>query len=298
AAAVSATARDAGPTGLTLLGGLATIMWDKYGSLGPGTQAMDGTGYGQHGAAVLQRRSRTPRNPANTAAPGRCRTDKPSRRMMLERAKQLLQPSARSAVPPFMVMDVMAAAARLEARGRRIIHMEVGQPAAAAPATAIAAARTALSSGRLGYTEALGIASLRRRIARSYAEWHGLDVDPARIVVTTGSSGGFILAFLAAFEAGDRVATALPGYPPYRHILTALGCEPVGIETTAETRWALTGEALMARHRLSPLKGVVVGSPANPSGTMTTAPALAELIRCAEDAGIIVISDEIYHGLD
>ena len=190
---------------------------------------------------------------------------------MLERAKQLLQPSARSAVPPFMVMDVMAAAARLEAQGRQIIHMEVGQPAAGAPATAIAAARTALSSGRLGYTEALGIASLRRRIARAYAEWHGLDVDPARIVVTTGSSGGFVLAFLAAFEAGDRVAMALPGYPPYRHILTALGCEPVGIETDASTRWSMTGEALIARHRLSPLKGVVVGSPANPSGTMMTA---------------------------
>jgi aspartate/methionine/tyrosine aminotransferase len=197
-----------------------------------------------------------------------------------------------------MVMDVMAAAARLEAQGRRIIHMEVGQPAAGAPATAIAAARTALSSGRLGYTEALGIASLRRRIARACAEWHGLDVDPARIVVTTGSSGGFILAFLAAFEAGDRVAMALPGYPPYRHILTALGCEPVGIETDASTRWSMTGEALIARHHLSPLRGVVVGSPANPSGTMMTASALAELIRCAEDAGIIVISDEIYHGLD
>ncbi len=217
---------------------------------------------------------------------------------MLERAKQLLQPSARSAVPPFMVMDVMAAAARLEAQGRRIIHMEVGQPAAGAPATAIAAVRAALSSGRLGYTEALGIPSLRRRIARAYAEWHGLDVEPARIVVTTGSSGGFILAFLAAFEAGDRVAMALPGYPPYRHILTALGCEPVGIEIDASTRWSMTGEALIARHRLSPLKGVVVGSPANPSGTMMTASALAELIRCAEDAGIIVISDEIYHGLD
>jgi len=217
---------------------------------------------------------------------------------MLERAKLFLQPSARSAVPPFMVMDVMAAAARLEAQGRRIIHMEVGQPAAGAPATAIAAARVALSSGRLGYTEALGVTSLRRRIARAYAEWHGLDVDPARIVVTTGSSAGFILAFLAAFEAGDRVAMALPGYPPYRHILTALGCEPVGIETDASTRWSMTGEALIARHRASPLKGVVVGSPANPSGTMMSASALAELIRCAEDAGIIVISDEIYHGLD
>jgi aspartate/methionine/tyrosine aminotransferase len=217
---------------------------------------------------------------------------------MLERAKHLLQPSGRSAVPPFMVMDVMTAAARLEAQGRKIIHMEVGQPAAGAPATAIAAARAALSSGPLGYTEALGIPSLRRRIARAYAEWHGLDVDPERVVVTTGSSGGFILAFLTAFEAGDRVAMAMPGYPPYRHILTALGCEPVGIETDAATRWSMTGESLLAQHRAKPLKGVVVGSPANPSGTMMTASALTELIRCAEDAGIVVISDEIYHGLD
>jgi len=216
---------------------------------------------------------------------------------MLERAKHLLQPSARSAVPPFMVMDVVAAAARLEAQGRRIIHMEVGQPAAGAPATAIEAARAALALP-LRYTETLGIASLRRRIARAYAQWHGLDIDPARIVVTTGSSAGFILAFLAAFEAGDRVAVALPGYPPYRHILSALGCEPVGIDTSAATRWAMSGEALIAQHRLNPLKGVVVGSPANPSGTMMSASALAELIRSAEDAGIVVISDEIYHGLD
>ncbi len=217
---------------------------------------------------------------------------------MLERAKRLLRPSARSDVPPFMVMDVMAAAARLEAQGRRIIHMEVGQPAVGAPATAIAAARAALTAGPLGYTETLGIPSLRRRIARAYAEWHDIDIDPSRIVVTTGSSAGFILAFLAAFEAGDRVAVALPGYPPYRHILTALGCEPVGIETSASTRWSITGEALLAQHRIAPLKGVVVASPANPSGTMMTASALRDLIRCAEDAGIIVISDEIYHGLD
>jgi aspartate/methionine/tyrosine aminotransferase len=218
--------------------------------------------------------------------------------MMLDRAKHLLQPSARSAVPPFMVMDVVAAAARLEAQGRRIIHMEVGQPAAGAPATAVAAARSALSTARLGYTETLGMASLRARIASAYGEWHGIAIDPARIVVTTGSSAGFILAFLAAFEAGDRVAMALPGYPPYRHILTALGCEPMGIETSAATRWSITGEALLTEHRRKPLQGVVVGSPANPSGTMMTAAALTELIRCAEDAGIVVISDEIYHGLD
>jgi aspartate/methionine/tyrosine aminotransferase len=217
---------------------------------------------------------------------------------MLDKAKRLLQPSARSAVPPFMAMDVMAAARRLEAQGKKIIHMELGQPAAGAPTTAIAAARAALGSGALGYTETLGIDALRRRIARAYADWHNLEIDPERVVVTTGSSAGFMLAFLATFAAGDRIAVALPGYPPYRHILTALGCEPVLIETSAQTRWSITGESLLAAHRDRPLKGVIVGSPANPTGTMMTAAALADLIRCAEDAGIAVISDEIYHGLD
>ena len=159
---------------------------------------------------------------------------------MLEKAKQLLKPSKRSDVPPFIVMDVMAAAARLEAQGAHVIHMEVGQPAAPAPATAIKAAQAALAHGRIGYTETLGIPSLRARIARHYQDAYGLALDPARVVVTTGSSGGFILAFLSLFEPGDRVALANPGYPPYRHILSALGCEPVLIDTSAQTRWALS----------------------------------------------------------
>jgi aspartate/methionine/tyrosine aminotransferase len=217
---------------------------------------------------------------------------------MLGRARNLLRPSERSNVPPFMVMDVVAAAARLEAQGRRIIHMEVGQPAAGAPVTAIAAARAALGGARLGYTETLGTETLRRRVALAYGEWHGIDLDPSRIVVTTGSSAGFILAFLAAFNAGDRVAIGVPGYPPYRHILAALGCEPVVIETGEATRWALTADALVASHRTKPLNGIIVASPANPSGTMMTVSAMTDLIRCAEDVGITVISDEIYHGLD
>jgi len=217
---------------------------------------------------------------------------------MLETAKQLFNASKRSDVPPFIVMDVMAAAARLEAKGAHVVHMEVGQPAAPAPHPARAAAAAALAHGRIGYTEALGLPSLRTRIARHYAETYNLALDPARVVVTTGSSGGFILAFLSLFEAGDRVALANPGYPPYRHILTALGCEPVLIETSAETRWVLSPEALMAAHRRKPLKGVVVASPANPTGTMMTADALATLIAAAEAEGIRVISDEIYHGLD
>lgn len=211
---------------------------------------------------------------------------------------QWLEPSRRSDVPPFMVMDVMAAAARIEAAGGRVIHMEVGQPAAGAPKTAIAAAHAALEAGRIDYTSALGIPRLRERISRHYRDTYGCDVSPDRIVVTTGSSGGFVLAFLSMFEPGDRVAVTVPGYPPYRHILTALGCEPVLIETTNETRHALTGEALLAAHRKAPLKGVLVGSPANPTGTMMSREALASLIAAAEDAGIRFISDEIYHGLD
>jgi aspartate/methionine/tyrosine aminotransferase len=214
------------------------------------------------------------------------------------RLGQWLEPSRRSDVPPFMVMDVMAAAARIEAAGGHVIHMEVGQPATGAPKTAIAAAHAALEAGRIDYTSALGIPSLRERIARHYRDAYGCDVSPERIVVTTGSSGGFILAFLSMFAPGDRVAVTVPGYPPYRHILTALGCEPVLIETTNDTRHALTGEALLAAHRKAPLKGVLVGSPANPTGTMMSREALAGLIAAAEDAGIRFISDEIYHGLD
>jgi aspartate/methionine/tyrosine aminotransferase len=216
---------------------------------------------------------------------------------ILKSAQELVAPSARSDVPPFIVMDVMAAAARLEAAGIHVVHMEVGQPAASAPATALAAARAALG-GRIAYTESLGIGALRARIARHYGERHGVDVDPERVIVTTGSSAGFMLAFLSLFEPGDRVGLANPGYPPYRHILKALGCEPVLIETSAATRWALDPEALLAAHRAGPLAGVLVASPANPTGTMMTGEALAALIGTAEGAGIRFISDEIYHGLD
>ena len=217
---------------------------------------------------------------------------------MLENAKRLLTGSARSDVPPFIVMDVMAAAARIEAKGGRVIHMEVGQPAASAPQTAIAAAKVALDSGPVGYTEALGIAPLRARIAKHYRESYGFDLDPERVIITTGSSGAFILAFLSMFEPGGRVALANPGYPPYRHILTALGCEPVLIETSAANRWAMTPEAVLAAHRKTPLAGLLVASPANPTGTMMEKAALAQLIAACEAEGIRVISDEIYHGLD
>src|SRR5215218_3025215 len=215
-----------------------------------------------------------------------------------ERAKGLMMASGRGDVPPFIVMDVMAAAARLEAAGKHVVHMEVGQPWAPAPKPAISAAQAALKGTRIDYTSALGVASLRSRIARHYREAYGCNVDAERIVVTTGSSGGFILAFLAMFEPGDRVAVTVPGYPPYRHILSALGCEPVLIETSSENRHALTGEALLAAHRKRPLNGVLVASPANPTGTMMSRAALTNVIGAAEGAGIRFISDEIYHGLD
>jgi len=215
-----------------------------------------------------------------------------------DRVADLLAASARSNVPPFMVMDVMSAAERIEAAGGHVIHMEVGQPAAPAPKVALAAARAALEGGRIDYTSALGIASLRERIARHYRDTYKCEVDAGRIIVTTGSSGAFILAFLAMFEPGDRVAVTVPGYPPYRHILSALGCEPVLIPTSGDTRHALSAEALLAAHRKAPLRGVLVGSPANPTGTMMSREALTGLIAAAEEAGIRFISDEIYHGLD
>jgi len=217
---------------------------------------------------------------------------------LTNRVEGLLSASRRSNVPPFMVMDVMAAAERIEAAGGHVIHMEVGQPAAPAPRPALEAAHRALDEGRIDYTSALGMPSLRERIARHYRDAYGCSVDAGRIVVTTGSSGAFILAFLAMFEPGDRVAVTVPGYPPYRHILTALGCEPVLIATSSETRHALTGEALLAAHHKAPLKGVLVGSPANPTGTMMSREALTQLIAAANGAGIRFISDEIYHGLD
>ena len=216
---------------------------------------------------------------------------------MLDAARRLMSPSARSDVPPFMVMDVIAAATRIEAAGGRVIHMEVCQPAAPAPRTAIMAAQAALN-GPLRYTESLGIRPLRERIARHYGEIYGVDVAADRVVVTTGSSAAFILAFLAMFEPGDRVAIASPGYPPYRHILAALGCEPVLIETSAQTRWSIDGAMLRAQHARTPLAGVLVASPANPTGTMMSPQALADLIATAEELGIRFISDEIYHGLD
>ncbi|MCA1241587.1 aminotransferase class I/II-fold pyridoxal phosphate-dependent enzyme [Stappia stellulata] len=207
------------------------------------------------------------------------------------------QPSRRSAVEPFLAMDVLARANALEAAGREILHMEVGQPGANAPARVIAAAQAALSGGRLGYTEARGLPVLRTAIAAHYRDTYGVDVPDGHILATTGSSAGFNLAFLAAFDPGDRIAITAPGYPAYRNILKALGIIPVEIEVGADTRWALTPELLEAAHREAPLKGVLVASPANPTGTMMTPDALKALVSACDDMGLWFLSDEIYHGL-
>ncbi|MEP2841541.1 aminotransferase class I/II-fold pyridoxal phosphate-dependent enzyme [Roseibium sp.] len=210
----------------------------------------------------------------------------------------LFQPSQRSNVAPFIAMDVMSEAARLEASGRKIVHMEVGQPCAPAPKPALAAAQKALAHGCLGYTEALGIRPMRDALSAHYRKIYGVDVPAERIMVTTGSSAGFNLAFLSAFDPGDRIVLTAPGYPAYRNILKALGLVPVEIEVGKDTRWCLTSAHLDEARKEGPVKGVLVASPANPTGTMMSAEALVDIVRYCDDEGIWFISDEIYHGLD
>ena len=209
----------------------------------------------------------------------------------------MFQPSRRSAVSPFLAMDVMSAAAVKERQGARVIHMEVGEPGAPAPMAARTAAQRVLEQGRVGYTEALGLPALRARIARHYADQYGYDLDPARVVVTTGSSGGFILCFLALFDVGARVAIAAPGYPAYRNILQALGLEAVDLPTSRATRYIVDADMIRRAHAERPLDGVLLMSPANPSGTMMTPEDLAAVAATCHDLGIRFISDEIYHGL-
>lgn len=200
-------------------------------------------------------------------------------------------------VSPFIVMDVMSQAAAIERRGGSVIHMEVGQPSAPTPAIIRAAVATALDHGRIGYTEALGTDSLRRRIARHYHETYGIKVPAERVVVTTGSSGGFLLAFLACFQPGDRIAITTPGYPAYRNILIALGLEPVAIEVGPETRFALTPELIARAHAQAPLAGVLTMSPGNPTGVVMAPEAIAAVTAECRRLGLWYISDEIYHGL-
>ncbi len=195
-------------------------------------------------------------------------------------------------------MDILAEANRMRSAGRDIVSMAVGQPADPAPLRVREAARRAIENGRIGYTDALGRADLRRAIATHYGEHYGIDVDPARIAVTTGSSAGFNLAFLAFFNPGDRVAITAPGYPPYRNILRVLGIETVEIALSDGEAPYLTAAALEAAHRETPLTGVLFASPANPTGAVIPADELEKIVVTARGLGIGVISDEIYHRLN
>lgn len=205
--------------------------------------------------------------------------------------------SQRSDVEPFHAMDVLAMANAMVADGKDIVSLCVGQPGAPAPDTALVAARTALETGKLGYTNAAGTTSFRNKIANHYSLQYGVEVSPERVFATTGSSAGFNLAFLAAFDAGDRIAIATPGYPAYRNIMRALSIEPIEIETDENTRWAMTADHIREAHAHSPLKGVLIASPGNPSGTMMQPEALKEIVDICDELGLWLISDEIYHGL-
>lgn len=211
----------------------------------------------------------------------------------------------RGLVPPFIVMDVLRAANERAAEGGDVLHLEVGQPGTGAPEPVLEAARRALSTSRLGYTDALGLEPLRRRIARHYGESYDLDVDWRRVVITTGSSGAFILTFLAAFEAGDRVAVGCPGYPAYRNILAALGVDVVPIAVGPATNFQPTAHHLNEAEQgragtqtlKGTLKGLIVASPANPTGTMLSKEALQALVDHCREQSLWLVSDEIYHGI-
>ena len=203
----------------------------------------------------------------------------------------------RSSVEPFIVMDVMGEANAREAKGEDIIHMEVGQPATPARRAARERAQAALANDRLGYTEALGLPSLRERIALYYGERYGVSVPPERVVVTAGSSAGFVLAFLALLAPGDALMLPSPGYPCYRHILKVLGARALLVATGQEARWMPT-EGDVERLAGEGVAGLLVASPNNPTGTMAVGGRLHELARACRRLGLWLVSDEIYHGLD
>jgi len=206
--------------------------------------------------------------------------------------------SSRGRVSPFIAMDVLAAANRREAEGRPVYHLELGQPSTPPPPPVNAAALAAIQSGSTGYTEGLGLPELRQRIARHYGERFGLDVDPRRVVVTTGSSGGFLLAFLAAFDAGDKVALPRPGYPAYRNILKALDLVPVDVPTGPQTQFHVTQERLEDCWReAGGFQGLLIASPNNPTGTVLGQGNIEQIAAFCRERQVQLISDEIYHGI-
>lgn len=205
--------------------------------------------------------------------------------------------SRRSHVPPFAVMEVLAEANRLRDAGASVLNLCAGEPSTGASDVVRRRAIELLEHGDLGYTESLGVPALRRAIAEHYDRWYGIEVDPGRVAVTTGSSGGFLLAFLAAFDVGDRVALARPGYPAYKNILRALGCEVVELDCGPETRYQPTVSQLMEAYYGGGLDGLVVASPANPTGTMILPAELDAVATWCADHDVRLVSDEIYHGI-
>lgn len=202
--------------------------------------------------------------------------------------------SSRSKIDSFIVMDVMEQARKEELLGRDIIHMEVGQPGTPAPSGAIRELTKKMNSESLGYTVALGIPELRKKISSLYKEWYGLDINPDRVIITSGSSGAFILAFTALFDTSDKVGIGAPGYPSYKQILRALDIEPVIIETNIENKFQISPKSINNQE----LNGILVASPANPTGSMLDSNQLTQLIKKCHDNSISFISDEIYHGIE
>ena len=201
--------------------------------------------------------------------------------------------SMRGNIDPFIVMDVMEKARKAEENGRKIIHLEVGQPSTAIPFEALRRTSHIMERDPLGYTVALGLPELRKKISGLYGRWYNLDLDPARVVITSGSSGAFILSFISLFDVAARVGIGAPGYPSYRQILKSLGMLPVDIKTSLENKFQPTKNDILSNS----LDGLLVASPSNPSGTMLDQNELAELIETSNSVGANFISDEIYHGI-
>jgi aspartate/methionine/tyrosine aminotransferase len=217
--------------------------------------------------------------------------------VMLDLPLPSVCPSARSNIAPFLALDVLTGATRLEREGKDIVHLEIGEPGAPPPRSVREAAIAALDGRQVGYTEALGRPSLRARIARHYFDTYGVAINPERVALTVGSSGGFTAAFLILFDPGARVAVAAPGYPAYRNILEAFGIETVTIETALKDRFTVSAGMIEAEHAKKKFDGILLMSPANPTGAMMSSNELCAICEICDRLGIVFISDEVYHGL-